>query len=111
MAHDDDEVGHRHGLALVVRHDDGRDAQPLLQLAQFDLHGFAQLGVERRHRLVEQEQFRGKRERAGDRHALALSAGELGDRTVGEAGKWTSLSRSSARFFCSSFDAPRMASE
>ena len=65
--------------------DDGGDAEPLLQLAKLDLHGLAELGVERRQRLVEQEQLRRDRERPGDRDALALAAGELGDRAVGDA--------------------------
>ena len=87
LAHDDDEVGHGHRLALVVGDDDGGDAEPLLQLAELDLHRLAQLGVERRQRLVEEEQPRRQRQRPGDRDALALAAGELCDRTVGEAGQ------------------------
>ena len=57
LAHHDDQIGHGHRLALVVGDDDGGDAEPLLQLPQFDLHRLAQLGVERRKRLVEQEQL------------------------------------------------------
>ena len=87
LAHHHDEVGHGHGLALVMGDDDGGDAEPLLQLAQFDLHRLAQLGVERRQRLVEQEQLRRQRQRAGNRHALALAARKLGHRPVGEAGQ------------------------
>ena len=37
----------------------------------------ADLGVERRERLVEQQHLRLRRERAGQRHALLLAAGEL----------------------------------
>ena len=87
VAHDDDQVGHGHRLALVVGDDDGGDAEPLLQLAQFHLHGLTQFGVERRERLVEQEQLWRQRERTGDRHALALAAGELCHRPVGKAGQ------------------------
>ena len=87
VAHHDDEVGHGHRLALVVGDDDGGDAEPLLQLPQFHLHGFAQLGVERRQRLVEQEELWRQRQRAGDRHALALAARKLGHRPVGKAGQ------------------------
>ena len=38
-----------------------------------------------RQRLVEQEEPRRERERAGDRHPLALAAGQARDRAVGEA--------------------------
>ena len=65
--------------------DDRGDAELLLQLAQLHLHGLAQLGVERRQRLVEQEQFWRERQRPGDRDALPLPARKLGDRAVGKA--------------------------
>src|SRR3546814_16007011 len=45
----------------------------------------AQLGIERGERLVEQEQLRRHHQRAGDGDALALAAGELGDRAPGVA--------------------------
>ena len=77
VAHDHDHIGHGHGLALVVGDDDGGDAEPLLQLPQLHLHRLAQLGVQCRQRLVEQEQLRRQRQRAGDRDALALAAREL----------------------------------
>ena len=37
----------------------------------------ADLGVERGERLVEEQHLRPDRERAGERHALLLAAGEL----------------------------------
>ena len=80
--HHDDFIGHRHRFALVVRDHDRRDAEALLQQADFHLHRFAQLGVERGERLVEQQQFRLRRDRARNRHALTLAAGELRDRPV-----------------------------
>ena len=55
MVHDDHDVGHGHGLALVVGDDDRRDAEAALQQPELDLHGLAQLGVEGRERLVEQK--------------------------------------------------------
>ena len=55
MVHDDHDVGHGHGLALVVGDHDGRDAEAALQQPELDLHGLAQLGVEGRERLVEQK--------------------------------------------------------
>jgi hypothetical protein len=81
-AHHHDRVGHGHRLALVVGDDDGGDAEALLQLAQFHLHRLAQLRVQRGERFVEQEEFGRDGERAGDRDALALAAGELCDRAV-----------------------------
>jgi hypothetical protein len=48
-----------------------------LDVHQLELRGLAQLAVERRHRLVEQQELRALGERAGERDALALPAGEL----------------------------------
>ena len=45
----------------------------------------AHAGVERAERLVEQEHVRLDRERAGERHPLALAAGELRGIALGEA--------------------------
>ncbi len=87
LAHDDDQVGHGHRLALVVGDDDRGDAEPLLQLAELHLHRLAQLGVERGERLVEQEQLWRAGQRARDGDALPLPAGQLRDRPVGEAGQ------------------------
>ena len=42
------------------------------------------MGVERRERLVEQQDLRVARERAGERDALALAARELAGPRVGE---------------------------
>ena len=76
---DRDAVAHRQRLALVVGDVDDRGADPLVQLAQFDLHRLPQLLVERRQRLVHQDQARLEDHGACQRHALALAAGELGD--------------------------------
>jgi hypothetical protein len=70
-------VRQRHRLFLVVRDHDRGDADVVLQRAQFDLHLVAQLGVERAERLVEQQHRRLDHQRAGQRHALALAAGQL----------------------------------
>ncbi len=51
--------------------------QAALQFADFDPHGDAQLGVEVRQRLVEQEHFWLPHDGAAHRHALALAAGQL----------------------------------
>ena len=68
-------------------HDEG-GAELRLQPLQFDLHLLAQMRVERRQRLVEQQHARLADDGAGKRHALALAAGKLGDPRldlVGEA--------------------------
>ena len=75
--HDDDLVGHGHRLDLVVRDVDGGRAEPLVQLLDLGAHGDAQLGVEVRQRLVEEEHLRIAHDRAAHRDALALAAGEL----------------------------------
>ena len=67
----------RQRLVLVVRHHQGRDAEPLLQLAHLDLHVLAQLLVERAERLVEQQHRRLDHQRARERDALLLAAREL----------------------------------
>ena len=64
-------------LGLVMGHHDEGDADLLLQLRQLEAHGLAQFGVERRERLVEQENLRLFHQGAGKRHALALAAGQL----------------------------------
>jgi hypothetical protein len=70
-----------------VGHDDGGDAELLLQLSQFHLHRFAQFGVERRHRFVKQEQTRRKCQRTRDCNPLLLPARKLCDRPFPEARK------------------------
>ena len=72
-----DAVAELERLLLIVRHEDGGDAEIALHaadgLAQLD----ADLGVERAERLVEQEHRRAIGESARDRDALALAAREL----------------------------------
>ena len=77
LAHDDDAVGHRQRLLLVVRHHDGGDAEPPLQVADLAAQARPDARVERRKRLVEEEQAGRQSERAGERDALLLAAGEL----------------------------------
>ena len=73
----DDLVGHRHRLDLVMRDVDRGGPELLLQLGDFKPHLDAERGVEIRQRLVEQERLRLAHDRAPDRDALALPAGEL----------------------------------
>ena len=72
VAHHRDALPERHRLDLVVRHVDGRDAEPLVQLRERRAHADAQLRVEVRERLVEQERLRlARRSRGPSRRAAA----------------------------------------
>ena len=75
--HDADPVGHRQRLLLVVGDEQGGGAEPLLQGADLLAQLQPDLGVEGRQRLVEQQHPRLDRERAGERDALLLAAGQL----------------------------------
>ena len=78
LVHDDDPVGQRHRLDLVVGDVDRGDGEIALQMLQLRPHHGAQLGVEVGQRLVHQEQPRRAHDGAGERDALALAAGEFG---------------------------------
>jgi len=56
---------------------DGRDVEPALELLQLHAHLGAQLRVEVRQGLVEEEHRRREHERAGERDALLLASGQL----------------------------------
>ncbi len=60
-----------------MSHEDEGDAGLPLQRLQLAAHRLAELEVERRERLVEQEHLRPGRDGAGEGHALLLSAGKL----------------------------------
>ena len=77
VVHDRDVVGDGHRLLLVVGDQDGGDVDLVVQAAQPLAQLRADLRVERAERLVEQQHARLDRERAGERHALALAAREL----------------------------------
>ena len=96
LVHHGDAVRHGQRLALVVGDVDEGDADPLLDGAQLVAHMLAQLEVERRERLVEQQHLGLDRERAGDRDALLLAAGELADQLVALARQGDQLRSSSA---------------
>ena len=66
----------------------------VVQLAQPAAQLLAHLGVERAERLVEQQHARLDRQRAGERHALALAAGEL--RRIAARRSRSSCTRSSS---------------
>ena len=74
VVEDRDPRGQRQRLALIVGDEDEGRAELLMQPLHFVLHPAAQVLVERRERLVEQEDGRLEDERAGERHALLLAA-------------------------------------
>ena len=91
--HHGDPVAHGERFLLVVRHVEEGDADPLLQLLELHLQLSSQLGVERTERLVEQQHGRLQHERAGQRHALLLAAGQLGGLAPLEADELDELER------------------
>ena len=60
-----------------MRHVDDGGLQPLMQLLDLDPHGDAQLGVEVRKRLVEEEDLRIAHDGPAHGNTLALAAGKL----------------------------------
>jgi hypothetical protein len=68
-----------------VRDDQKRHAQLVLQADQLELRVFTQLLVERTQGFVEQQQFGPFDQRARERHALLLAAGQLVRFALGEA--------------------------
>ena len=77
VAHDDDPVGQRERLLLVVGHVDRRDPELALDRPDLLAQDDPDLGVERRQRLVEEQDLRLDGERAGERDALLLAARQL----------------------------------
>ena len=75
--HHPDPVGHGERLLLIVRHQNRRDPELPLYLANGPPQALPDLGIEGAERLIEQQHFRLVRQRPGHRHALLLSAGEL----------------------------------
>ena len=74
-----------------MRDEHRRRAELAQQAAQLDLHGLAQLAVERGEGLVEQQQLGPHRERARHRDPLLLAAGKRAHRAVGEVGEMDEL--------------------
>ena len=108
LVHHDDAVRHGERLLLVVRHHDGGDAEPALQRADLVAQAHPHLGVEGGERLVEQQQARRGRERARQRHALLLTAGELHRIFVPWSARPTRASSSSTRRLISALDRRRL---
>ena len=81
-----------------------RDADVLLDALELDLQLLAQAQVERAERLVEQQRARPVDERAGERHALLLAAGELAGLALPRRPSCTSSSASPTRVRTSSLE-------
>lgn len=79
VAHHDDAVGQREGLALVVGDGEHGRAQAGEERAQFDDEAFAQTAVQLAQWLVQHQQPGPGRERACQGDALLLAAGERGN--------------------------------
>ena len=77
LIHHDNEIGESQRLVLAVGHVDEADAELPLEALQLLAHAHAQERVECGKRLVEQQHARIGDERARERHALLLPAGQL----------------------------------
>ena len=75
VAHDDDAIGERHRLYLIVGDVDHGGLQPLVQLANLRPHLHAELGVEVGERLVEEEDDGLPHQSAAHGDTLALPPG------------------------------------
>ena len=75
-AHHRDAVAQAHRLHLVVGDVEGGGAQPALELLELVAGQGAELGVEVRQRLVEEEDVRVADHRPGQGHPLPLTSGE-----------------------------------
>ena len=82
--HHRDQVGRGHRLGLVVGHVDRGVAILVVQAADLEAHLLAQVGVEVRERLVEQQGLGLDHQRAGQRHALLLAARQLAGIALGQ---------------------------
>ena len=77
LVHDRDPGAHRHRLDLVVGDVDRGRAEALVEARDLGARLDAELGVEVGERLVHQEHGRLAHDRATERDALALAAGQL----------------------------------
>ena len=96
-------VGELHRLLLVVGDQDRRDVDLVVQAAQPRAQLGADVGVQRAERLVEQQHLGLDRERARQRHALALAARQLGRVALVEPASPTMPSSSSTLAAISAF--------
>jgi hypothetical protein len=82
--HDHHHVRKRHRLFLTMSDVDETNAEFALKAFEFAAHVFAQEGVERRQRLVEEEDLRPGDQGARQGDALLLTAGHLSRQALGE---------------------------
>ena len=87
VKHHRDAVRHDQRLFLVMRHQHEGDADLALQLDQFHLHLLADLLVQRRQGLVQQQHFRLQDQRPRQGHPLPLPARQGMRRAVPKAGQ------------------------
>ena len=85
LVHHDDAIGDFQRFFLVVRHQDGRHVQFVVQAAEPVAQTLSHLGVERPERFVEQQHARFDGQGPGQRDALPLSAGQLRGIAMAEA--------------------------
>ncbi len=93
LVHDGDPVGDAHRLVLVMRHEDGREAQGPLQALDLDLHVETKVAIERGERFVEQQDRGLDGQRAGQCHPLLLTARELARQALLEAAELDGLEK------------------
>jgi hypothetical protein len=77
LVHDADLVGHGEGLVLVVRYEDRGGAAGADDVAHLVRQALAQVDIEVRKRLVEQQELGPRGERARQRNALLLATRDL----------------------------------
>src|SRR6516225_9000830 len=94
--HHRDNVGGGHRFRLVMGDVDRGVAVLVVQAAHLEAHLLAQIGIEIRERLVEEERLGLDDEGARKRHALLLAARELARITIGESLR-SMVARSSLR--------------
>ena len=84
--HDNDAIGERHRLNLVVRNVDCRRCDRLMNLLNLGAHLNAQFGVKVGERFVEEKYLGVANDRATHRNALALPARKLLRATIEKLG-------------------------
>ena len=84
--HHRDPVRHGQRLFLIVGDEDEGDAGFRLKALQFDLHFLAQLEIQRRKRLIQQQHLGPRRQGPRQRDALLLTAGNLARGAVRKRG-------------------------
>ena len=85
--HQDQSIANRHGLVLIMCDHDRRDAEALLQAAQFIADLEAKFRVKVGERFVQQQDVRPNGNGSGDSHSLLLTAGELPGEAIRQVGK------------------------